>query len=208
MGVLTFAHYCLIVEGFLFRLPHRYSLIYISYYHYCKMKLLLALLVFVSIAVYSDALCCPWKVTPDVKCACDDGGLVHPWDCYSVGSCNVFCCNCGGPCRNNETSLGKEDFAIFEEQRSKRSVTTIDHEEYNMALHFNAVDNDNNGVIDVNEAFDHFARDKVMKFVHRFVTPVWFSKVDSDHNGIISPSEFDAQLSSEILEKFDLSNVL
>ena len=46
-----------------------------------------------------------------------------------------------------------------------------------------------------------------MKFVHRFVTPVWFSKVDSDHNGIISPSEFDAQLSSEILEKIDLSNV-
>ena len=78
---------------------------------------------------------------------------------------------------------------------------------FQMALHFNAVDNDNNGVIDVNEAFDHFARDKVMKFVHRFVTPVWFSKIDSDHNGIISPSEFDAQLSSEILEKFDLSNV-
>ena len=78
---------------------------------------------------------------------------------------------------------------------------------FQMALHFNAVDNDKNGVIDVNEAFDHFARDKVMKFVHRYVTPVWFSKVDSDHNGIISPSEFDAQLSSEILEKFDLSNV-
>ena len=78
---------------------------------------------------------------------------------------------------------------------------------FQMALHFNAVDNDNNGVIDVNEAFDHFARDKVMKLVHRFVTPVWFAKIDSDHNGIISPSEFDAQLSSKILEKFDLSNV-
>ncbi len=35
----------------------------------------------------------------DVKCACDDGGLVHPWECCSVGSCNIFCCNCGGPCR-------------------------------------------------------------------------------------------------------------
>ena len=69
----------------------------------------------------------------DVKCACDDGGLVHPWDCCSVGSCNVFCCNCGGPCRNNETSLDKGDFAMFEEQRSKRSVMTIDHEEYNVS---------------------------------------------------------------------------
>ena len=29
-----------------------------------------------------------------------------------------------------------------------------------MALHFNAVDNDNNGFIDVDEALDHFGKDK------------------------------------------------
>ena len=83
----------------------------------------------------------------DVKCACDDGGLVHPWDCCSVGDCNVFCCNCGGPCRNNETSLEKADFAMFEEQRSKRSVMTIDPEEYNVS--YNEYSTEYRGVITV-----------------------------------------------------------
>jgi len=180
------------------------------------MKFLLALLVLLSVAVYSEALCCPWKVTADVKCACDDGGLVHPWECCSVGSCNVFCCNCGGPCRTNKTTFDLEEIEMIEERREKRSIKDLDFfhgsvhvlnlnpAEYNMALHFNAVDKDTDGYIDVNEAFDHFSKDKVMKFMHRFVTPVWFSKIDSNHDGLISPSEFDAQLSDQIIEKFNL----
>ena len=73
-----------------------------------------------------------------------------------------------------------------------------------MALHFNAVDKDTDGYIDVNEAFNYFSKDKVMKFMHRFVTPVWFSKIDSNHDGLISPSEFDAQLSDKMIEQFNL----
>merc|ERR1719383_771277 len=50
-----------------------------------------------------SGLCCPWHPTSDVKCACDDGGLVHPWECCATGACNVFCCNCAGECRKNTT---------------------------------------------------------------------------------------------------------
>ena len=72
-----------------------------------------------------------------------------------------------------------------------------------MALHFNAVDKDTNGFIDLNEAIDHFSKDIVMKFMHRFVTPTWFSKIDTNHDGLISPPEFDAQLSDQIISKFN-----
>ena len=74
---------------------------------------------------------------------------------------------------------------------------------FQMALHFNAVDKDNNGFIDVSEALDHLGKDKVVKFSHRFVIPLWFSKIDMDHNGQISPSEFDVQLSEEVMNNFD-----
>merc|ERR1712062_586348 len=72
-----------------------------------KMKLLLILSLIFAHAYYVEGIFCPWKVASDVKCACDDGGLVHPWDCCSVGACNVFCCNCGGPCRSNDTEFSK-----------------------------------------------------------------------------------------------------
>ena len=38
-----------------------------------------------------------------MKLACDDGGYVHPWECCATGGCNVFCCNCAGHCRTNDT---------------------------------------------------------------------------------------------------------
>merc|ERR1711862_645993 len=41
-----------------------------------KMKLLLILSLIFAHAYYVEGICCPWKVTSDVKCACDDGGLV------------------------------------------------------------------------------------------------------------------------------------
>ena len=59
--------------------------------------------------------------------------------------------------------------------------------------------------INLEEAMDHLGRAKtgVMRFMHRFVTPVWFAKIDTDHDGKISPSEFDSQLSHEALQKFN-----
>merc|ERR1712018_777945 len=93
-----------------------------------KMKLLVILSLIFAHAYYVEAICCPWTMTSDVKCACDDGGLVHPWECCSTGACNVFCCNCGGPCRTNKT-LAFEDFLpldmveeLNEAIRSKRSI--------------------------------------------------------------------------------------
>merc|ERR1712018_86219 len=95
-----------------------------------KMKLLVILSLIFAHAYYVQGICCPWKVTSDVKCACDDGGLVHPWECCSTGACNVFCCNCGGPCRENSTVR-------------KRSVGNI-LEAYNK---FNMIDVDEDGIL-------------------------------------------------------------
>ena len=61
-----------------------------------------------------------------MKCACGDGGLVHPWECCSTGTCNIFCCNCGGPCRKNTTDeiieLPKSIYDALNSERVKRSA--------------------------------------------------------------------------------------
>ena len=49
-----------------------------------------------------------YQKNQDLKCKCDDGENVHPWDCCSLGSCNVFCCNCGGECRTNQTTISDD----------------------------------------------------------------------------------------------------
>ena len=49
-----------------------------------------------------------FRKNQDLKCKCDDGENVHPWDCCSLGSCNVFCCNCGDTCRTNQTTISDE----------------------------------------------------------------------------------------------------
>merc|ERR1712142_713611 len=50
-----------------------------------------------------DAFCCNWTLTSNMKAQCADGSYVHPWQCCTTGSCNVFCCNCDKPCLRNDT---------------------------------------------------------------------------------------------------------
>ena len=56
-----------------------------------------------------------------MKCQCADGYLVHPWECCADGGCNVFCCNCAGDCRKNQTNA--VDF------RFKRETVALEHKE-------------------------------------------------------------------------------
>jgi len=58
------------------------------------------------IAVTAYGICCPWHPTTNVKCACDDGSHVAPWECCSTGTCNVFCCNCDGECKTGNSTDG------------------------------------------------------------------------------------------------------
>ena len=72
--------------------------------------------------VSSEAICCNWVLTSvsfkmtlefstlenngniysqGMKAQCGDGSFVHPWQCCTTGSCNVFCCNCDQPCLSN-----------------------------------------------------------------------------------------------------------
>ena len=60
-----------------------------------------------------------------MKCACDDGSLVHPWECCSEGTCNVFCCNCGGPCKKSSPNATEEGEEIGDNRIAKRSVRHI-----------------------------------------------------------------------------------
>merc|ERR1712165_73740 len=72
-----------------------------------------------------DAVCCPWHATTDLKCQCDDGVNVHPWECCSSGACNVFCCNCGGPCRTNSTPSTIVATNLASNNRLKRDIFEI-----------------------------------------------------------------------------------
>merc|ERR1711994_5576 len=72
-----------------------------------------------------DAVCCPWHATTDLKCQCDDGVNVHPWECCSSGACNVFCCNCGGPCRTNSTPSTTAATNLASNNRLKRDIFEI-----------------------------------------------------------------------------------
>ncbi|XP_023328621.1 uncharacterized protein LOC111701537 isoform X2 [Eurytemora carolleeae] len=102
------------------------------------MNLLFALIASVTISM-AAGLCCPWHPTEDIKCACDDGELVHPWECCSVGDCNVFCCNCDGECRKNTTGLD-ETAGLYSEDAMIELYETeaAEDEEEDWDLLFNA----------------------------------------------------------------------
>ena len=65
---------------------------------------------------------------------------MHPWECCSTGACNVFCCNCGGPCRANTTVFDMEEFLPFLTEelgaavtRPKRAILySFDPEDFNV----------------------------------------------------------------------------
>lgn len=124
-----------------------------------------------------SGLCCPWHTTPDIKCACDDGGLVLPWECCSTGSCNVFCCNCGGDCRS--ANLG----------RSKREID-IDF----AWLKFVRMDEDQSGAINSLEVARYIG-DMSEKGLLKAMDVV--SNLDLNGDGVIQPHEFEKDLSDE-----------
>ena len=55
-----------------------------------------------------------------MKAECGDGSLVHPWECCATGGCNVFCCNCAGQCKKNQTDDHMDVFYV--RRRSKREI--------------------------------------------------------------------------------------
>ncbi len=63
-----------------------------------------------------------------MKCTCDDGSKVAPWECCSEGACNVFCCNCGGPCKKAHPGGGGEDIdnSLESEEEASRERRSID----------------------------------------------------------------------------------
>ena len=73
-------------------------------------------------------------------------------------------------------------------------------------MHFNAVDANDDLIIDLDEALDHLGKAKtgIQGMLHRFTaTPSWFSKIDINRDGKISTWEFDADLSDRAMEQFN-----
>lgn len=84
-------------------------------------KMLRVLLITLALTIpMIDALCCSWFLNKNVKCECGDGSLVAPWQCCSEGQCNIFCCNCDGPCKGSNSS--SNDLEEFDRVRAKREV--------------------------------------------------------------------------------------
>merc|ERR1711928_190276 len=70
--------------------------------HQIMTRILTVTVLVLTVAIIcADAFCCNWVLTKDMKAQCGDGSYVHPWQCCTTGSCNVFCCNCDQPCLSN-----------------------------------------------------------------------------------------------------------
>ena len=87
--------------------------------------------------INSSSFVTSWHEFKDLKCQCDDGVNVHPWECCSTGWCNVFCCSCGGPCRTKNDTIGSTISPIttsisnaYGNYRSKRELPRIGSELY------------------------------------------------------------------------------
>ncbi|TRY69247.1 hypothetical protein TCAL_14264 [Tigriopus californicus] len=161
------------------------------------------------------SICCPWYLNKDAKCQCDDGGLVHPWDCCSEGACNVFCCNCGGPCRVNATDLSWENILPTLENRPRRAIpdeeqgynrledpNRLYHELIASAMHFASIDQDGDQQLSYEETLSYLSKTK-KNFAHRFRNPkeaFWFSNMDKNGDGHIQLFEFDEDV--QLFESF------
>merc|ERR1719400_304249 len=118
-----------------------------------------------------------------------------------------FCCNCGGPCRKNsseEIAYNQWFSDAMETERVKRSAYEFSSEDFNTALHFNAVDTDRNLKIELQEALEHLGKSEngIFQQIKNLFTPIWFSKMDTNQDGIISPNEFDRDLDENIMKQF------
>lgn len=96
---------------------------------------------------------------------CDDGTKGTP--CCGYGKCNIFCCNCDGGCR-------KED---------SRSI----------ANRFTALDFDQSGGISLEE-FEIWTSQVGRHFEAGEDRRKAFEKLDSNKNRVIDPGEFDKSL--------------
>jgi len=155
----------------------------------------------------------------DLKCQCDDGVNVHPWECCSSGACNVFCCNCGGPCRTNSTPTTTTTTSSFDNNRKKRELFEISNgiyddnvevennvEAVNSALKFLAIDLNNDRRISFEEAEAYVYSQQSRRFSMAKASRVWFSSMDTDNDGFISPWEFDesSQLTEEVVNWIEM----
>ncbi len=143
-------------------------------------SLLLGLVLVACLAITVDALCCPWVLNSSMKCQCADGGLVHPWDCCATGGCNVFCCNCAGECRKNETTSTRE-------KRENPLQASIEF--------FESLDKDGDSMLSYDESFAY-----LMDSSKLLDNPDWFADMDIDGDGFIRVEEFDDDI-ADALEK-------
>ena len=115
--------------------------------------------------------------------SCSDNTGCTPWiNCCATGSCNWFCCNCGGVCRRS----------LLQNLLSEAKIEADNLEE--AVKRFNHFDTDKNGAIDFNE----------MKQVNRgpaYVGEAAFQSVDVNKDGRVTIEEFDEDAGRALQEK-------
>ncbi|CAG7834734.1 unnamed protein product [Allacma fusca] len=127
-------------------------------------------LVFVSIHVaHVSGQCCRADRIGDIfsLVACADRSAATP--CCAYGSCNFFCCNCDGGCR--------------QENRGKRSLNQTDVSVYHT---FKSLDENGDGGVDKREVTRFIRRSR------RSAEDFSFASYDKNGDGLLSAHEIDS----------------
>jgi len=123
-------------------------------------------------------------------CRCQGRTRPIHGSCAASGSCNIFCCNCGGSCqrdRNCEEITWWDDYKQWAGQ-TKRSVNIDGVTGIDIVI---AADVDGNNMLDYEEASRYLH--------HRNKRNVdlenldWFTSVDTNSDGFLTAEEIDPQ---------------
>ena len=137
---------------------------------------IITFIVVASIAAVVNAHCCN---SCPYSSHCQDGTHCNYWvSCCATGSCNFFCCNCAGQCRNSLESLIQSD----EESQTESFKTAL--------ARFSSYDKNKNGKIDFSEFLGAGSL-------------ATFQELDADGDGGISMEEMDTD-AGMLLKKLQL----
>ncbi|KAK5021755.1 hypothetical protein LTS07_010650 [Exophiala sideris] len=97
------------------------------------------------------AECCP---KPGVTDACADGYLTNTLGCCAYGSCNIFCCNCDGSCRQPRSRRSARDLdwdITSFPQREDPTCGLFESENHCALDKFEAIDTNHDGIVTLAE---------------------------------------------------------
>ena len=149
------------------------------------LKIVIVLMAVASYASVANGACCAGC---PLSGRCPDGTSCTPlFNCCATGSCNIFCCSCGGVCRK----------ATLLQSVLELPWAKIEAENLDVAIErFGQFDVDKNGAIDIHEL-----KQQANHGVPAYVGESAFRSIDVNRDGRITIEEFDEDAGRAIQEK-------